>query len=190
MSLSKISPKHLHFIGIGGSGMSGLAEVLNNLGYIVTGSDISETSVTERLKSLNIKIESNHKPSNLGSADMVVISTAIDESNLELKEARKLSLPVLQRAELLSSLMNMKRGIAIAGTHGKTTTTSMLGTILDEIGLKPTIVVGGIVKGIKSNSLLLTAQISLANSQRNYLMAQYNLLKSVGLLNSSHLKLK
>ena len=132
--------------------MSGLAEVLNNLGYIVTGSDISETSVTERLASLGIKIENIHKPSNLGSADMVVISAAIEENNLELKEARKLSLPVLQRAELLSSLMNMKRGIAIAGTHGKTTTTSLLASIMTEAMLDPTFINGGIINSFATNA--------------------------------------
>ena len=178
MSLSKISPKHLHFIGIGGSGMSGLAEVLNNLGYIVTGSDISETSVTERLKSLNIKIESNHKPSNLGSADMVVISTAIDESNLELKEARKLLLPVLQRAELLSSLMNMKRGIAIAGTHGKTTTTSLLASIMTEAMLDPTFINGGIINSFATNAKLGSGNYLIAEadeSDRSFLMLQPSL---------------
>lgn len=167
MSLSKISPKHLHFIGIGGSGMSGLAEVLNNLGYIVTGSDISETSVTERLASLGIKIENIHKPSNLGSADMVVISAAIEENNLELKEARKLSLPVLQRAELLSSLMNMKRGIAVAGTHGKTTTTSLLASIMTEAMLDPTFINGGIINSFATNAKLGSGNYLIAEADES-----------------------
>ena len=114
MIQSKQSPKNIHFVGIGGSGMSGLAEVLHNSGYIVTGSDILMTSVTDRLISLGIKIEKNHNPLNIGSAEMIVVSSAIDNKNLEVEEAKRLSIPVLARAELLSSLMDMKRGIAVA----------------------------------------------------------------------------
>ena len=152
MSLSRWRPDHIHLIGIGGSGMSGLAEVLFNLGYSVTGSDIDESSITDRLKSLGIKIKKEHSPSNLDIVDMVVVSSAIEEKNPELKQARKLLLPVLKRAELLSSLMNMKRAIAVSGTHGKTTTTSLLATIMTEAMLDPTFIVGGIVNSFATNA--------------------------------------
>ena len=124
MNPTKYKLNNIHFIGIGGSGMSGIAEVLHNLSYNVSGSDTSTSSNTDRLKNLGIRIDFDHKSSNLKDVDMVVKSTAIDEDNPEVKEAKKRLIPVLARAEMLSSLMNNKRGIAIAGTHGKTTTTS------------------------------------------------------------------
>ena len=178
MQQSKKSPNHLHFIGIGGSGMSGLAEVLFNLGYKVTGSDIAETSITERLISLGIEIKNNHKASNVGSADMVIVTTAINETNVELKEARKLLLPILQRAELLSSLMNMKRGIAIAGTHGKTTTTSLLSSIMTEAMLDPTFINGGIINSLATNAKLGSGKYLIAEadeSDGSFLMLQPSL---------------
>ena len=133
------SPKYklnkIHFIGIGGSGMSGIAEVLSNLGYVVTGSDQSKSSNTERLESLGIRIYYQHHASNLQDVEMVVKSTAIKEENAELIEAKKRFIPILARAEMLSSLMNNKRGIAIAGTHGKTTTTSLVASIMTNANL-------------------------------------------------------
>ena len=173
MSLLKRSPDHIHFIGIGGSGMSGLAEVLFNLGYTVTGSDISTTLVTERLTSLGIDIQSMHKASNLGAAEMVVVSTAIDEKNPEVVEAKKLMLPVLARAELLSSLMNMKRGIAVSGTHGKTTTTSILASIMTEAMLDPTFIIGGVINSFATNAKLGSGNYLIAEadeSDKSFLM--------------------
>jgi len=173
MSLLKRSPDHIHFIGIGGSGMSGLAEVLFNLGYTVTGSDISTTLVTERLTSLGIDIQSLHKASNLGAAEMVVVSTAIDEKNPEVVEAKKLMLPVLARAELLSSLMNMKRGIAVSGTHGKTTTTSILASIMTEAMLDPTFIIGGVINSFATNAKLGSGNYLIAEadeSDKSFLM--------------------
>lgn len=175
MSLSRRRPDHIHFIGIGGSGMSGLAEVLFNLGYSVTGSDIDESSITDRLKSLGIKIKKEHSPSNLDIVDMVVVSSAIEENNPELKQARKLLLPVLKRAELLSSLMNMKRAIAVSGTHGKTTTTSLLATIMTEAMLDPTFIVGGIVNSFATNAKLGRGDYLIAEadeSDGSFLMLQ------------------
>ena len=173
MSLLKRSPDRIHFIGIGGSGMSGLAEVLFNLGYTVTGSDISTTLVTERLTSLGIDIQSMHKASNLGAAEMVVVSTAIDEKNPEVVEAKKLMLPVLARAELLSSLMNMKRGIAVSGTHGKTTTTSILASIMTEAMLDPTFIIGGVINSFATNAKLGSGNYLIAEadeSDKSFLM--------------------
>ena len=119
MNPSKEKLKKIYFIGIGGSGMSGLAELLFNLGYQVTGSDINKSTITDRLNDLGINLKIGHEITNLGDAEMVIKSSAILETNVELIHARKLGLPILERAELLSSLMNMKRGIAVAGTHGK-----------------------------------------------------------------------
>ena len=126
MNSTKKKLKHIHFIGIGGSGMSGLAEVLFNQGYTISGSDLKLSPVTERLSFLGITIENSHKAKNIQEVDMVIKSAAIGEENEELLEAKKLKIPILARAELLSSLMNMKRGIAVSGTHGKTTTTRLL----------------------------------------------------------------
>ena len=145
MNPSKKTPNKIFFLGIGGSGMSGLAEVLFNLGYEVSGSDLIDSAVTKRLKSLGIDVRIGHEANNVISQDMIVKSTAIGEENVELMKAQKLGLPILKRAELLSSLMNMKRSVAIAGTHGKTTTTSILASIMTEAMLDPTFINGGII---------------------------------------------
>lgn len=144
----------LHFVGIGGIGMSGIAEVLLNLGYDVRGSDLRESEVTQRLSGFGATIFMGHHRSNIGDADVVVVSTAIQKDCPELVEARRLGIPVIRRAEMLAELMRMKYGIAIAGTHGKTTTTSLVGTILSEGDMDPTIVVGGRVKSLLSNARL------------------------------------
>ena len=120
MNHSKYKLNNIHFVGIGGSGMSGIAEVLNNLGYKVSGSDSTSSSNTQRLEGMGIKIYYEHKSSNLEGVEMLVKSTAIPEDNVEIEEARERSIPVLARAEMLSSLMNNKKGIAVAGKHGKT----------------------------------------------------------------------
>ncbi len=135
--------RHIHFVGIGGIGMSGIAELLMNLGYIVSGSDLKETAVTRRLASLGGTIYYGHRAENVKHADVVVYSSAVRQDNPELVEAREQSIPVIPRAEMLAELMRLKHGIAIAGAHGKTTTTSMVASILTRSGLDPTVVIGG-----------------------------------------------
>jgi UDP-N-acetylmuramate--alanine ligase len=136
-------PQHLHFTGIGGIGMSGIAEVLLNLGYRISGSDLKLSAVTARLESLGARIYEGHDAANVGSAKALVVTSAVDKQNPELIEARRLGIPVIPRGELLAELMRLKFGIAIAGSHGKTSTTSMAATILSYAKLDPTVVVGG-----------------------------------------------
>ncbi|HEX3878717.1 MAG TPA: UDP-N-acetylmuramate--L-alanine ligase [Bryobacteraceae bacterium] len=135
--------QHLHFAGIGGIGMSGIAEVLLNLGYTISGSDLKLSPITERLASMGARIFEGHEASNVTGARALVVSSAVDEQNPEVQEARRLQIPVIPRGELLAELMRLKYGIAVAGSHGKTTTTSMTATILNHAGLDPTVVVGG-----------------------------------------------
>ncbi|KAF0152686.1 MAG: UDP-N-acetylmuramate/alanine ligase [Ignavibacteria bacterium] len=135
--------KNVHFVGIGGIGMSGIAEILLSQGFKVTGSDLTKTDVTDRLETLGIKIYEGHSPSNLVEADVVVFSSAVNLDNSEVKAAVERKIPVIKRAEMLAECMRMKYGIGIAGTHGKTTTTSMVGLVLTEAGIDPTIIVGG-----------------------------------------------
>src|SRR5438445_5280457 len=136
-------PQHLHFTGIGGIGMSGIAEVLLNLGYTVSGSDLKMTPITDRLVRLGATVYEGHAASNVGAAKALVVSSAVDEQNPEVQEARRLQIPVIPRGELLAELMRLKYGIAVAGSHGKTTTTSMIAAIFNTLGLDPTVVVGG-----------------------------------------------
>jgi UDP-N-acetylmuramate--alanine ligase len=145
-------PQHLHFTGIGGIGMSGIAEVLLNLGYTISGSDLKTTPITERLAGMGAKVYEGHAASNVGGAKALVVSSAVDELNPEVQEARRLQIPVIPRGELLAELMRLKFGIAVAGSHGKTTTTSMAATILNSVGLDPTVVVGGRVGTMGSNA--------------------------------------
>jgi UDP-N-acetylmuramate--alanine ligase len=152
MKFSRI--KNIHLVGIGGAGMSGIAEVLFNLGYHVTGSDLKSTETTQRLENLGIKIINRHAEENIKDSDVVVISSAVRQDNPEVVSAKKRRIPVIRRAEMLGELMRMKYGIGIAGTHGKTTTTSMVGEILSEGGLDPTIVVGGKVINLGSHARL------------------------------------
>lgn len=143
----------IHFVGIGGIGMSGIAEVLLNLGYEVSGSDLSRGETTTRLESLGATIGYGHDPAHIDVAvDAVVISSAVKYSNPEVARARDLHIPVIPRAEMLGELMRMKRGIAVAGTHGKTTTTSLLAQVLGDAGLDPTIVIGGKVHSLGTNA--------------------------------------
>ncbi len=135
--------RHIHLVGIGGIGMSGIAELLLNLGYSVSGSDTSRSEVTDHLSNLGGKIFPGHRPQNIEGADVVVFSSAVKDDNPEIVEARERSIPVIPRAEMLAELMRLKYGIAVAGSHGKTTTTSMIGSILTRGGLDPTIVIGG-----------------------------------------------
>ena len=135
--------KHIHLVGIGGIGMSGIAELLLNLDYFISGSDLRKTEVTEHLSDLGGKIFLGHRPQNINGADVVVFSSAVKGDNPEIVEARERSIPVIPRAEMLAELMRLKYGIAVAGSHGKTTTTSMIASILTEGGFDPTVVIGG-----------------------------------------------
>jgi UDP-N-acetylmuramate--alanine ligase len=142
------SKQHLHFAGIGGIGMSGIAEVLLNLGYTISGSDLKLSPTTDRLAELGATIYEGHEARNVAGAKALVVSSAVNELNPEVQEARRLQIPVIPRGELLAELMRLKYGIAVAGSHGKTTTTSMIATILSHAGLDPTVVVGGKVSSM------------------------------------------
>jgi UDP-N-acetylmuramate--alanine ligase len=159
--------QRIHFVGIGGIGMSGIAEVLLNLGYRISGSDLKQSSVTDRLKSLGAVICEGHRPENVSGAEVIVISSAIQSSNPEVEEAHRLHLPVIQRAEMLAELMRLKYGIAIGGMHGKTTTTSMIAAVLAGGGLDPTVVVGGRVDAMGSNARLGRSQYLVAEADES-----------------------
>ncbi len=146
--------QHIHFVGIGGIGMSGIAEVLLNLGYNVSGSDARKSAITDRLEQLGAKVYEGHAASNIEGAQVVVTSTAVRADNPEVVEAQRRQIPVIPRAEMLAELMRLKYGIAIAGSHGKTTTTSMVATVLDKAGVDPTVVVGGRINTLGSNAKL------------------------------------
>ena len=148
-------PQQLHFTGIGGIGMSGIAEILLNLGYTITGSDAKLTPITDRLEQLGARISEGHAAENIRGASALVISSAIDAANPELVEAQRIGIPVIPRGELLAELMRLKFGIAVAGSHGKTTTTSMVATILNHAGMDPTVVVGGRVSTIGGSNARL-----------------------------------
>jgi len=159
--------KHIHMIGIGGTGMNGIAEVLLNLGYKVTGSDMAANDATRRLARLKAGISIGHKPGNVEGADVVVISSAIKGDNVEVREARRRKIPIIPRAEMLAELMRMKYGIAVAGAHGKTTTTSMIATILDRGGFDPTIIVGGRLNTIGANAKLGAGDFFVAEADES-----------------------
>src|SRR3990170_9087265 len=146
--------QHVHFVGIGGSGMSGIAEVLLNLGYTVSGSDLRLSPVTERLAALGARIFEGHRPENIGDAQVVVTSPAVRGDNPEVLEAHRHKIAVIPRAEMLAELMRLKYGIAVAGAHGKTTTTSMIASLLADARLDPTFVVGGRVNQAGTNARL------------------------------------
>jgi UDP-N-acetylmuramate--alanine ligase len=146
--------RRIHFVGIGGAGMSGIAEVLNNLGYDVSGSDRSANRMTRHLQSIGVSVFSQHAAANIDGADVVVYSSAIPNLNVELVEARETRIPIIPRAEMLAELMRFRRGIAVAGTHGKTTTTSLIAAILAEAGMDPTFVIGGLVNAVDSHARL------------------------------------
>jgi len=150
----KHAVKHIHFVGVGGAGMSGIAEILHNLGYAVSGSDQSDSSTTRRLASLGIRIDIGHDAGNIAGAEAVVTSTAVRADNPEVIAARAKRVPVVPRAVMLAELMRLKSGIAIAGTHGKTTTTSLVTSVLAEAGVDPTFVIGGRLNAAGANSRL------------------------------------
>jgi UDP-N-acetylmuramate--alanine ligase len=159
--------QQIHFVGIGGIGMSGIAEVLLNLGYKVSGSDLKSSAVTQRLASMGAGVFEGHRAENIAGAEVVVTSSAISAENPEVAEAHKLHVPVIQRAEMLAELMRLKYGIAIAGMHGKTTTTSMVAAVLAGGGLDPTVVVGGRVDALGSNARLGKSQYLVAEADES-----------------------
>ncbi|MGA2922309.1 MAG: UDP-N-acetylmuramate--L-alanine ligase [Candidatus Sulfotelmatobacter sp.] len=159
--------RQIHFVGIGGIGMSGIAEVLLNLGYKVSGSDLKHSGVTHRLSGLGAAVFEGHRAENIAGAEVVVTSSAIAAENAEVVEAHKLHVPVIQRAEMLAELMRLKYGIAIAGMHGKTTTTSMVAAVLAGGGLDPTVVVGGRVDAMGSNARLGKSQYLVAEADES-----------------------
>ncbi|MGA2021738.1 MAG: UDP-N-acetylmuramate--L-alanine ligase [Candidatus Sulfotelmatobacter sp.] len=159
--------QQIHFVGIGGIGMSGIAEVLLNLGYKVSGSDLRSSAVTQRLAGLGAAVFEGHRAENISGAEVVVTSSAIAGENAEVVEAHKLHVPVIQRAEMLAELMRLKYGIAIAGMHGKTTTTSMVAAVLAGGGLDPTVVVGGRVDAMGSNARLGKSQYLVAEADES-----------------------
>jgi len=159
--------QHIHFVGIGGIGMSGIAEVLLNLGYKISGSDLKSSPVTQRLAGLGATIFEGHSSENVTGAEVVVVSSAITQDNPEVTEARNLHIPVIRRAEMLAELMRLKYGVAIAGMHGKTTTTSMVAAVLAAGGLDPTVVVGGRVDAMGSNARLGRSQYLVAEADES-----------------------
>ncbi|MFB3924453.1 MAG: UDP-N-acetylmuramate--L-alanine ligase [Syntrophales bacterium] len=159
--------KFIHFVGIGGIGMSGIAEVLLNLGYAISGSDQNESDITSRLASMGARIHYGHRASNLGDADVVVTSTAIKSGNPEVDAAHERNIPVIPRAEMLAELLKMKFAIAVSGMHGKTTTTSMISTLLANGGLDPTMVIGGKLASIGSNARLGNGEVIVAEADES-----------------------
>ena len=159
--------QRVHFIGIGGIGMSGIAEILLTMGYTVSGSDLRRSPATDRLLGMGARIFEGHRASNVSGCDVIVASSAVNETNPEVAEARAHKVPVIQRAEMLAELMRLKYGIAVAGMHGKTTTTSMVAAVLAGGGLDPTIVVGGRVDALGSNARLGTSQYLVAEADES-----------------------
>ncbi len=159
--------KHLHFVGVGGSGMSGIAEVLAHLGYTVSGSDLAASATTRRLEGEGVKVTVGHAAANIAGADAVVISTAVKDDNPEVIAARERKVPVVPRAQMLAELMRLKQGIAIAGTHGKTTTTSLVTSILAEGGIDPTFVIGGRLNAAGANARLGHGEFLVAEADES-----------------------
>ena len=159
--------QRIHFVGVGGSGMSGIAEVLLNLGYAVSGSDLRRSAATDRLCSLGARFCEGHAAANVADAHVVVTSTAVHGDNPEVQEARRLGIPVIPRAEMLAELMRMKYGVAVAGSHGKTTTTSMVALVLDRGGLDPTVVVGGRLGVLGSGARLGKGEFMVAEADES-----------------------
>ena len=163
----KFVVKHIHFVGIGGTGMCGIAEVMKNLGYTVSGSDLAQNAVTERLSRLGVTIFQGHRAENIQGADCLVVSSAVHEGNPEVEAARRRRIPVVPRAVMLAELMRLRRGIAIAGTHGKTTTTSLTASLLAAGGMDPTYVIGGRLNSSGANARLGTGEFIVAEADES-----------------------
>jgi len=159
--------RRIHFIGIGGIGMSGIAELLANLGYSVSGSDEKKSAVTDRLGTLGIRVAQGHDAANVGDADVVVVSSAVRASNVEVREASTRQIPVIPRAEMLAELMRLRFAVAVAGSHGKTTTTSMIALVLERAGLDPTAVIGGRLSAFGSNARLGRGELMVAEADES-----------------------
>ncbi len=159
--------KNIHFVGVGGSGMSGIAEVLVNQGFVVSGSDLADNATTRRLADLGIRVVTGHAAENVDGADAVVVSTAVKEDNPEVQAARARKIPLVPRAQMLAELMRLKRGVAVAGTHGKTTTTSLVASILAEGGLDPTFVIGGRLNAVGANARLGSGDFLVAEADES-----------------------
>jgi UDP-N-acetylmuramate--alanine ligase len=160
--------RRVHFVGIGGIGMSGIAEVLLNLGYSVSGSDLTESDITRRLAALRAKISYGHEPRRITpDIDVVVMSSAVTADNLEVVRARELKIPVIPRTEMLAELMRVKAGVAVAGTHGNTTTTSLVATVLHDAGFDPTMVIGGKLRTLGTNARLGQGEYLVAEADES-----------------------
>jgi UDP-N-acetylmuramate--alanine ligase len=159
--------RNIHFVGIGGAGMSGIAEVLHNQGYLITGSDIAESATTRRLQALGAKVFIGHRAENVKAADVVVVSTAIDPTNKEIVEAMSLRIPIIRRAEMLAELMRYRHAIVIAGTHGKTTTTSLITSLFAQGNLDPTFVIGGLLNSAGTNAKLGASHYMVAEADES-----------------------
>ncbi len=183
--------KAIHMIGIGGSGMSGIAEVLHNLGYVVNGSDVSESMTVRRLRTLGINIAIGHSAANVQDSHVVVKSSAVKNDNPEIVEAQERGIPIIPRAEMLAELMRLRRGIAIAGTHGKTTTTSFTAAIFEEAGLDPTVIIGGLLNAYGANARLgggryLIAEADESDGSFLCLFPIFNVVTNVDLDHMDH----
>jgi UDP-N-acetylmuramate--alanine ligase len=159
--------RRIHFVGVGGIGMSGIAELLANLGYVVSGSDEKSSAVTDRLATLGIRVAVGHDAANVGDADVVVMSSAVRSTNPEVREAARRRIPVIPRAEMLAELMRLRFSIAVAGSHGKTTTTSMIALVLERAGLDPTAVIGGRLSAFGSNARLGRGELMVAEADES-----------------------
>ena len=159
--------RRIHFVGVGGIGMSGIAELLANLGYVVSGSDARRSAVTDRLESLGVTVQAGHAAGNVGDADVVVYSSAVRPDNAEVAEAARRRIPVIPRAEMLAELMRLRFGIAVAGAHGKTSTTSMVALVLERAGLDPTAVIGGRLSAFGSNARLGSGEYMVAEADES-----------------------
>src|SRR5690554_2062284 len=159
--------RRIHFIGIGGAGMSGIAEVLRNQGYEISGSDLKQTSVTQRLAQMGVQIFIGHSEAHVDGADVIVNSSAVDESNPEMMAARDRRIPIVRRAEMLAELMRYRHGIAVAGTHGKTTTTSLMASVLAAADRHPTFIIGGLVNSAGSNAQLGESRYLVAEADES-----------------------
>jgi UDP-N-acetylmuramate--alanine ligase len=157
----------IHFVGIGGIGMSGIAEVLLNLGYPVSGSDLKASDVTRRLVTLGARVAVGHAAENVADVDVVVVSSAVESHNPEVIAARRAGIPVIPRAEMLGELMRVKDGVAVAGSHGKTSTTSMVAAVFAQAGLDPTVIVGGVAKALGSNARLGQGDVLVAEADES-----------------------